>query len=161
MSNFDKIVISLIGIDTKSMDFTQFSGFKGCYTSDPDKPNGDCNFYIMYDESVRNEYSIDRARRFSASPYLKKTYIKYIENKPYIIYSFWVNKEARSIYKGIIQLTTEQKLQICNYWGTVDPICRVVLNNNILTYKGDSMPLEDYKPPYFYEGITIKKSDSP
>lgn len=165
MSNFDKIAVSLINIDTKPIDFTSFAGFKGCYIKDPDKPNGEHNFYIMYDEELRNEYSMDRARRFSASPYLKKMYIKFVNHKPYVIYSFWVNKEASKIYDGVFHLTPEQKMHICNYWGIVDPICNAILNDSVFTYKGKvDMPLEDYEPPLLYKstvGLTIKKSDSP
>lgn len=162
MSNFDKIIIPLLDNNTKTLDFTELAGFIGCYTYDPDKPSQFKEFYIAYDETVRNKYSIDRARRFEQSKNIKKKYVKIVNNKPYYIYSFWVCKELGNLYKGNVILGKEQKLKILNYWGVVDKISDYILNNNIIWLDSEkALPLEDYREPYFKNGIEIKKSGNP
>ena len=162
MSNFEKIIIPLIDNNTKSLDFTELSGFIGCYTYDPDRPGGFKEFYVAYDETVRNKYSIDRAIRFSKSPNIKKVYVKIVDNKPYYIYSFWVRKELDNLYEGNAVLTKEQKAKVLKYWGIVDHISDLILNNNIVFLDSNIvMPLADYREPRCKQGIEIKKSGNP
>ena len=71
MSQFEKIIIPL-GIEgLKKEHFSKESGFTDSYTIDPDHPTDLHNIYLLYDASTRSTESIERARAFSSSKYLK------------------------------------------------------------------------------------------
>ena len=38
------------------MDLTESSGFIDSYTSDPDRPSGEKEIFLVYDDRVRNEH---------------------------------------------------------------------------------------------------------
>lgn len=159
MSKFEKIIVSLIDDNIKLIDLTDTAGFVDCYTYDPDNPSGDNEFYMVYDGDKMNDYTKDRAIRFSYARNLKRTYVKYVNGKPLYIYSFWVNPTLKKLYSGTIWLNTEQKAKVVMFWGAFSDVADSVMSYPVLsTEVGHQMPLNDYRRSYFdIEGITIKK----
>jgi len=158
MSVFEKIIIPLIDNSIRLIDLTSAAGFIDSFTLDPDRPSGESELFLVYDDSKRNKYTIDRAIRFSKSTKIKRTYIKYVNNVPYLIYSFWVNPEVKKLYNGVLTLNTVQKSRILQFWGPFDSTVDTVLTNSVLTTDiGHTMPLEDYRDePFDYDGLMIK-----
>ena len=145
MTLFEKVIIPLVDENIRVGDFTSVVGFVDSYTVDPDKPNGECELFLVFDDRVRNEYSIERARRYALSTKIKRTYVKYVNGVPYLIYSFWVNSKVKKLYNGIITLDVEQKASILQFWGTFDSDVKAVMSNEVLTtVVTHAMPLEDY-----------------
>ena len=145
MSLFDKLIIPLIEPKLKPIDFTSLTGFIGCYTVDPDKPTGDKQFFIVFDDNVRNEYSKDLSIRMSKSLNIKKIYTKRVNNIPYYIYSFYVNPEAKKYYKNIAEITAKDKMKFIKFWSEFDKMSDVITSDSIfrLNYI-EKLPLEDY-----------------
>ncbi len=162
MTNFEKIVVPLIDENIRSIDLTSAAGFIDSYTYDPDNPTGSYEFYLVYDDSVRNEFSKDRAIRFEKSKNIKKIYIKYVNGKPCCIYSFWVRPEVKKLYNGIITLTTAQKLSVLQFWTVLDSVANLIMSNQVVTLDvTHDMPLEDYREDAFSEtGLTIYKKET-
>jgi len=160
MTFFEKIIISLIDDDIRSIDLTDVAGFVDAYTSDPDNPSGEKELFLMYDCSKMNDYTIDRARRFATFGTIKKTYVKYINNKPYTIYSFWIPPKIKNLYDGVLVLDAEQKASVLQFWSIFSDTSKSVLSNSVLTAPvAHAMPLEDYVDASLI-GLTIKKGSS-
>lgn len=148
MSLFEKIIIPFIAPELKKLDFTNSVGFKDCYTYDPDNPTGSNEFYIMFDSSVYNEYTIDLSRRLASSFSVKKMYNKVIDSKSYVIYSFFVNPEVSKFYNRLVSLSFDQKNRYVDFWGKLDEDKDTVTENSILALdKKHSMPLAEFVPP--------------
>jgi hypothetical protein len=148
MTDFEKIATSLLTPDITPMDFTEKAGFVDSYTEDPDRPSGFNELFLVFDDTVRTEESIDRARRYARSPYLKNTYVKYISGNAYCVYSFWVSNDIKKLYNGIFTLTAEEKYKIAQFWGISSTVSNSVLTNGLLQYEvSHSMPLADYRRP--------------
>lgn len=159
MSKFEKTIIPLIDEEIKTIDLTSAAGFIDSYTYDPDRPSGEKELYLAYDDSKRNDYTIDRARRFAMSKNLKRTYVKYVNNTPYLIYSFWVRPEVKKLYNGILSLSTSQKFSIMKFWGPFDKdVDSVVSSSNLTVITTHAMPIEDFVEDDL--GITIEKGSS-
>ena len=159
MSVFEKIVLPFIDDKIQSIDLTKAAGFVDSYTKDDDRPSAENEFFLVYDADLHNEYTEDRARRFSTSPNLKRTYIKYVNNKPLKIYSFWVNPTISKSYNGIISLSREQKIKVLQFWGFFDSEINTIVDNSVIHTKVEhSIPLEDFVEDFFDydEGLTIK-----
>lgn len=145
MARFEKIIVPLLSNSIKPEDFTESSGFIETYTSDPDRPCGDNEFFILFDDNIRSEQSIDRARRYNTCRYLKRTYTKYISGNPYIVYSFWIDHTIKHLYKGTFTLDANQKLQIAQFWGDSDITQDILTNTIIQSCIEHPMPLADYR----------------
>ena len=148
MSTFEKIIVPLMSDDFKTTDFTEECGFVDCYTYDPDKPTASNEFFIVYDDKVRSKLSIERARRFDKCPLLKRTYIKYVDGNPRLVYSFWVKPVIGKLYKGIQNITASQKVNVMNFWGSFDEqFSEFLVGNSTIgvDWKHD-MPIADYIP---------------
>ena len=146
MSNFEKLLVPLIWDGFKSIDFTKAAGFIDCYTSDPDKPSLMDEFFIVYDDTVRNEWSEDVAIRFDKSPYLKRKYVKYVDGTPYFVYSFWIKPELKKLYTNVQTITASQKVDVLMFWGPFDKRFSEFLvgNSAIGVDWKHEMPLADY-----------------
>lgn len=157
MSKFEKIIIPLVDDCFKMIDFTDVAGFIDSYTYDPDKPSGQCELFLVYDDSKRNDYVSDRAIRFESSKYLKRMYIKRVNNKPYLVYSFIIKPELKPFYSyGVINLTTKQKLKFIKFWSELDNMVDFIMSNSCIhTQVEHTMPSEDIE--LTLEGITIQK----
>ena len=163
MSIFEKVVVAMIDPATiKLIDLTDTAGFLDAYTYDPDNPGGLCTFYLTYDASKHNEYTQDRARRFSNSRRIKKCYVKYVNNNPILIYSFWVNDNIKGMFSKVGSLTISQKQCVINFWGVFSDVSAYILgSNNIYKNPISKVPLKDYQPDYFQtKRFTIKNEDS-
>ena len=159
MSVFEKIILPFIDDKITNKDLTSVAGFVDSYTKDDDKPSAENEFFLVYDADLHNEYTEDRARRFSMSPRLKRTYIKYVNNKPLKVYSFWVNPSISKSYNGIISLSREQKIKVLQFWGFFDSEINAIIDNSIIHTKVEhSIPLEDFEESFFEynEGLMIK-----
>lgn len=132
----------------KITDFTEECGFIDCYTCDPDKPTSSNEFFIVYNDKIRNKTSIERAIRFDKSPLLKRTYIKYVNGDPFLVYSFWVKPDIGKLYKGIQNITASQRVNVINFWGPFDrQFSEFLVGNSTIgvDWKHD-MPIADYIP---------------
>ena len=146
MSKFEKIIIPLIDETILFKDLSPDAGFIDSYTSDLDNPADKGQFFLTYNADLRTKESIDRARRFSKSKYIRRSYIKYVDNKPLLVYSFWVTPAVKVFYNGILHLTTEQKARILQFWGPLPRFMDEVLSNKtIVADEVHIMPLEDYR----------------
>lgn len=159
MSKFEKTIIPLIDECIKTVDLTAAAGFIDSYTEDPDNPNGDAELFLVYDDTVRNDFVSDRMRRFESSMNIKRTYVKYVDNVPYYIYSFWVKPEVKKLYNGILSLNTVQKARILQFWGPFDSTVDELMMNQVSLFDVEhNMPLEDYRESQFERtGLTINK----
>ena len=162
MSQFEKIIIPLIEPKLKPIDFTDKTGFIGCYTFDPDRPSFDKEFFIVFNNNIRNEYTKDLSVRLSHSLNIKNTYIKRVNNIPYYVYSFYVKPELKKYYNGILDLTASHKIKVANFWSPSDKLVNNLLSNTILhTTVDHNMPLTDYQQSYRDKiSSIIKKGDS-
>lgn len=149
MSQFSKIIVPLIEPKFKPVDFTDKAGFVGCYTADPDKPSSEKEFFVVFNNNIRNEYSEDLSIRLSRSLNIKRTYVKRVNNIPYYIYSFYVKPELKKYYNGICYLTANQKLKVSNFWTKSDDLVNKLLSNTVLHLSvNNNMPIADYQSTY-------------
>lgn len=150
MTDFEKIIISLLGEHFKKEDFNKDYGFIDTFTVDRDKPTGCNEFFIAIDDRIRNKNSIDIARRYNNSPNLKKKYIKTINGIPYYVYSYWIGPILNKLFKDGIVLSPAQKEKIITFWGFKDDISQKILTSPILSLNIiHNMPLSDYIPPTY------------
>lgn len=159
MSAFEKTIIPLIDENIRTIDLTSAAGFIDSFTKDPDKPSGDVELFLVYDDTKRNDFVTDRMRRFEKSKYIKRSYVKYVNNNPYFIYSFYIKPEVKKLYSGIMSLNTVQKAQILQFWGPFDTTVNSLLSNQALVFDTEHlMPLEDYREsPFEKKGLTVTK----
>lgn len=152
MSLFDKLIIPIIEPTLKSMDFTSLTGFKGCYTSDPDKPTWKKQFFLAFDDTVHNKYTEDLHRRFSKSLNIDRSYIKIVDNKPLYIVSFFVRPELKKLYEGSVQIKHDHKMKYLKFWSDFDEYAEKLCSTTsfVLSSK-EELPLEDYKPSFLHK----------
>jgi len=162
MSTFEKIVIPFMDCSMTTIDFTAAAGFIDSYTSDPDKPDGENNIYLVYDDTIRNDYVTSRVNRFNKSKLLKRKYVKMVNNTPYYIYVFCVKPGLKASTNGIIHLTKDEKVTVLQFWNFSNDMVNVLMSDSsIATKYTHEMPLEDYYPDnYNNEGIIIKKEEA-
>lgn len=145
MSRFDKILVALIDTNSKNIDFTDITGFLGCYTQDPDHPNYTDEFFMLFDENIHNDYTEEMHSRLQQSKMLKRWYTKRINNIPYCVYSFWLSPEVRKMFKDkVVYLNFDQKQIVQNYWSKFDKDVEDIVNSVLITVPIEDMPLEDY-----------------
>lgn len=145
MSLFDKIIIPLIEPNFKTIDFTSLTGFMGCYTSDPDQPNGCEQFFVAFDNSIQNDYVKDLNIRLSKSPNIIKAYIKVIDNKPYHVCSFFVRPELKRYFRGVVGMPMEHKMKYLKMWTEFDEFAEYICSNTAINLShNEPLPREDY-----------------
>lgn len=145
MTNFEKILLPLVIENISKEDICPESGFIDTYTVDVDRPSWQNEFFIVYDDSIRSEKSINRARKFEKSRNLKRVYITHINNKPCIVYSFWIDRTLKKLYDGVFALNAQQKFKVAQYWGASDEIFNIVLDCTLQSTVKHKMPLADYQ----------------
>lgn len=130
-------------------DIAPQSGFMNSYTIDPDKPCGDNVIYLTYDDSIRTEQTKKCASRLEELKTIKHRYIKMIDNKPVMVYKFYIKPELKKLFKGNVELTPEQIVRIFDFWGYNSDVALYICSNKrkSLTVSHD-MPLEDYIPRF-------------
>ena len=158
MSKFEKLVIPFIEGEINQIDLTLAAGFIDSYTSDPDRPSGEKELFLVYDDRVRNDNVTKRAYHLDSSRSLKRKYIKIVNNIPYYIYVFTIKPRILSD-SGIVHLTGEDKISVLQFWNfPKDLINELVGDSAILTEFSHEMPLQDYYPDHYVEdGVTIPK----
>lgn len=159
MSKFEKAIIPLIDDCIRPIDLSSSAGFIDSFTIDPDNPSGNIELFLVYDDRKRGAEVTSRMQRFEKSRNVKRTYVKYVNNTPYYIYSFWIKPEVKKLYSGVMALSTIQKAQILQFWGPFDNMVDSLLNNLALVLDVQHvMPLSDYREsPFEKAGITITK----
>lgn len=158
MSTFEKLIIPFIDGNVNSMDFTAAAGFIDSYTFDPDRPSGDANLYLVYDDRIRNDYVTNRAIHLDSSRSLKYKYVKLVKGVPYYVYVFAI-KPGLVKHTDIVHLTGEEKVSVLQFWNFPRDLVDILVGDeSILTTSSHPMPLEDYYPDsYFEEGLAIPK----
>lgn len=165
MSLTEKILIPLISKYITKTDVDEDSGFVGIYTSDPEKPNDYNTIYFAVDANVRNEKSMDRARRFALCPDITQTYTRYINGKPTKVYKFSIPKRLKNVCENYISLSVEDKTQILQFWGLLDDVTKVLLLNNIVSLDMNIPMPEDKESSHISElfipdnGLCINKKE--
>lgn len=145
MTNFEKILLPLVVENISKEDICPESGFIDTYTVDVDRPSWQNEFFIVYNDFIRSEKSINRARKFENSGNLKRVYVKCINNKPCIVYSFWIDRTLKKLYDDTFILNAKQKFKIAQFWGASDEIFDIVLNRTVQSSVEHKMPLADYQ----------------
>ena len=145
MTNFEKILLPLVVKNISKEDICPESGFIDTYTVDVDRPSWQNEFFIVYNDFIRSEKSINRARKFENSGNLKRVYVKCINNKPCIVYSFWIDRTLKKLYDDTFILNAKQKFKIAQFWGASDEIFDIVLNSTVQSSVEHKMPLADYQ----------------
>lgn len=159
MSKLEKLIIPLVDSNITPIDLSGACGFIDSYTSDPDNPTGEKLIYLVYDDKIRNDYVTQRAGRFESAKTLKRKYIKLVDNKPYMIYVFWLKPDIKVSEKGIITLTSSQKVSVLQFWGFPDELVKLLIEDSSIAGEyTHEMPLADYYPEFYVEkGFTITK----
>ena len=145
MTNFEKILLPLVVNNISKEDICPESGFIDTYTVDVDRPSWQNEFFIVYNDFIRSEKSINRARKFENSRNLKRVYVKCINNKPCIVYSFWIDRTLKKLYDDTFILNAKQKFKVAQFWGASDEIFDIVLNRTVQSSVEHKMPLADYQ----------------
>lgn len=145
MTNFEKILLPLVVKNISKEDICPESGFIDTYTVDVDRPSWQNEFFIVYNDFIRSEKSINRARKFENSGNLKRVYVKCINNKPCIVYSFWIDRTLKRLYDDTFILNSKQKFKVAQFWGASDEIFDIVLNRTVQSSVEHKMPLADYQ----------------
>ena len=145
MTNFEKILLPLVVKNISKEDICPESGFIDTYTVDVDRPSWQNEFFIVYNDFIRSEKSINRARKFENSGNLKRVYVKCINNKPCIVYSFWIDRTLKRLYDGVFILNAKQKFKVAQFWGASDEIFDIVLGSTVQSTVEHKMPLADYQ----------------
>lgn len=145
MTNFEKILLPLVVKNISKEDICPESGFIDTYTVDVDRPSWQNEFFIVYNDFIRSEKSINRARKFENSGNLKRVYVKCINNKPCIVYSFWIDRTLKKLYDDTFILNSKQKFKVAQFWGASDEIFDIVLDSTIQSSIEHKMPLADYQ----------------
>lgn len=145
MTNFEKILLPLVVKNISKEDICPESGFIDTYTVDVDRPSWQNEFFIVYNDFIRSEKSINRARKFENSGNLKRVYVKCINNKPCIVYSFWIDHTLKRLYDGVFILNAKQKFKVAQFWGASDEIFDIVLGSTVQSTVEHKMPLADYQ----------------
>jgi hypothetical protein len=157
MSKFEKLAIPFIQGNIKSSDFLPNTGFIDSYTFDPDKPSGEKELFLVYDDRVRNDYVTKRAYDLDSSRSLKRKYVKIVKGVPYYVYVFTIKP---GIFKnGIVHLSAEDKISVLQFWNFPKDLTKELVEDSaILTEYFHEMPLQDYRPDFYEdEGVTIPK----
>lgn len=145
MTNFEKILLPLVVENISKEDICPESGFIDTYTVDVDRPSWQNEFFIVYNDFIRSKKSINRARKFENSGNLKRVYVKCINNKPCIVYSFWIDRTLKRLYDDTFILNSKQKFKVAQFWGASDEIFDIVLNRTVQSSVEHKMPLADYQ----------------
>lgn len=161
MSTFEKIIIPLSGVNFKSIDFTSLTGFIDTYTEDPDRPYYGRGLFVAFDDRVRNEYVEDLRRRIDTSTRILHKYIKYVNGVPYFIIFLYLDPDVKKYFNGVVSTSTSHKIQISQFWGSVDKTVDTVMSNQVLTLDvGHPVPLNDVLSDGFTDNMVIKKGQS-
>lgn len=148
MSVFEQIIVPFIDETIKPSDLTEEAGFIDSFTYDIDHPTDKYIFFLVYDADLRNNSTIDRARRFDKSKKVRYSYIKFVNGKAWLVYSYWIGPEIKKMYTDNLHLTPEQKFHIAEWWGSDKVISRrVLMENSFVVDCTRSMPAEDYRRP--------------
>lgn len=161
MSTFEKIVIPFIDGEITSMDLTKSSGFIDSYTSDPDKPSGEKEIFLVFDDRIRNEHVTKRAVHLDKSRSLKRKYVKLVDHVPYYVYVFCIKPGLRISTEGIVHLSSEEKISVLQFWNFPNDLTKLLVgDSSIATVYTHEMPLADFYPDeYVQEGVTINKRE--
>lgn len=145
-----------------SIDMTAAAGFIDSYTSDPDKPSGENEIFLVYDDRIRNDYVTSRATRFDKSRSLKRKYVKLVDHIPYYVYVFIVKPELKASTDGIVHLTGEEKVSVLQFWNFPKDLIKMLVDDStIATEYVHEMPLADFYPDrYEEEGLYIQKEEA-
>ena len=158
MSIFEKLTIPFIEGEVNSLDFTPAAGFIDSYTSDPDRPSGENELFLVYNDRIRNDSVTQRAIHLDSSRSLKRKYVKLVKGVPYYVYVFIV-KPGIASSNGIVHLTGEQKISVLQFWNFRKDLVDVLVgDSSIATESLHEMPLQDYYPDVYGEdGFEIPK----
>lgn len=143
MTNIEKVLLPLISDDIKQEDVSNDAGFIGLYTIDTDNPKP-YEFYLAYDADVRSDASIERARRFSSCKDIKYTRLRFIDNKPLLVYTFWCKPELKNI-DGYFRLTSDVKVRILQFWNFAKDV-KQVFDLRYIHLDDIRLPAADYRP---------------
>lgn len=157
MSTFEKLMIPFIEGNVNNTDFSPAAGFIDSYTFDPDKPSGEKELFLVYDDRLRNNSVTERAVHLDKSRSLKRKYVKMVNGIPYYIYVFMIKP---GIFKnGVVHLSAEEKISVLQFWNFPKQlISELVGDSAILVESHHKMPLQDYYPDFYGEdGISIPK----
>lgn len=159
MSRLEKLIIPLLDSNITSMDVTSAAGFIDSYTFDPDRPSGEKEIFLVYDDRVRNDTVTQRAIRLDSSKSLKRKYVKLVNNIPYYVYVFWITPGIKVSDKGIINLSSEQKISVLQFWNfQKDLLDYLVGDSSYVEEYTHQMPLADYYPEEYEQfGLNVPK----
>lgn len=150
MSNIMKIIIPLLNDDLELKDIQPCSGFVDAYYKDINRPALDNHIFLMYDYKSTGDNLACCLYKLGKLNNLYSLKVYYINNKPYFVYTFTIDKTIRNLRDGLIILTSKQKQRVLDFWGSKD----AWISNNILlgtTYDDPGhavLPEEDYAPSF-------------
>lgn len=143
-----KLAIPLLNDKLTKADIDEKSGFINAFFEDINKPACCNHIFMMYDLHAGKENAYKTIMKVDRLDNKYSRRVAYINNKPYEICSFTVNKTIRNLRNGIVNLTLNQKKRILDFWGNSEPW---VVNNILagMTYSNPNeevVPEEDYRP---------------
>lgn len=150
MSNLIKLAIPLLNADIKMSDIKEDSGFVGAYFEDINRPYLTDHMFLMYDDAVKGENVAKRFYKMKKLNSCHSSRIVRINDKPYTVYVFTINKTIKNLREGNILLSVKQKERILDFWDHRDSW----ITNNVLLgtmYEHPEpqvLPEEDYAPEW-------------
>lgn len=144
MSKFEKMTIPLIDPEISLKEIEDNTGFIGEFVEDVDRPYLDNHVFLMYkwDKSVPNGGTTFYKLKNLSSFHSYK--VKYIEGKPYIIYTFTSNRDINHLKRGGNFIGEDSKQRILQFWMFTDNSVAInVMRGTISSTLPSPLPLED------------------
>lgn len=149
MSDLAKITLPFLDSRLVKEDYSPESGFVNMYLGDTDHPTYYKELYLMYDDSVRTQQSIETARKLNSLNTVIHVSSRTINNKNYIIYQFFTDSDIKKLLGSYVNLNAKEKIKIIKFWNNYDEVFEKLLSNSILGFEGNlSIPPADYNGSY-------------
>lgn len=145
MSLFEKIIIPLINSELSMKDFKDSTGFVGAYTEDTDRPYLDNHVFLMFKWNKDVPNGVDVFYKFRELNSFHSYKVRYINNEPYIVYTFTSNRDINHLKRGGNFIGESSKQRILQFWMFTDNVVTInVMRGTIASTPTPPLPPEDY-----------------
>lgn len=153
LSNLNDVsiyIIPLLDDNITLRDISPESGFINAFTEDKNRPQLSDKIFLLYDNSVNTEESLERYLKFEHLDTVHNKRSIIINRKPYTIYCFTIvnyRKEIKELSKSGKTFSDKAKTEILQFW-----LCHETLEFNrrlfVSTYA--STPIQAISPEEDY-----------
>lgn len=151
MSNLLKIAIPLLNDKLTLEDIDEKNGFVGAYFDDKNRPSLTNHLFLLYDAECKEKEFANVLYKLNNLDNKYSNKVIHINEKPYFVYTFTVNKTINHLRDGNIFLSDKQKQDVLKFWNWKDAwIANNVLLGALYEHPEEStLPEEDYAPDLF------------